>query len=61
MRSDKRLLVLLGLLVVGLPMAAWWLPFPGPASVGIAVAAGIGLTWLGFKAVSDVIDTTRRE
>lgn len=60
-RHDWRLLALLGILVVGLPIATWWLPFPGAASVGIAVVAGLGLSWLGYKAIGDVISTTIRE
>jgi hypothetical protein len=60
LRSDKRLLALLAFLVVGVPILVGWLPVPVAASVSIGVVAGIVLTWLGYKAISDVIETTIR-
>jgi hypothetical protein len=60
-RADTRLLGLLALLVVGLPIATWWLPLPGAASISIAVVAGVGLAWLGYRAIGDVIERTIRE
>jgi hypothetical protein len=60
-RSDKRLLGLLALLVIGLPIVTWALPLPGAASISIAVVAGVGLSWLGYEAIGDVIERTIRE
>jgi uncharacterized membrane protein len=60
-RTNTRLLGLLGLLVVGLPIATWWIPLPGAASISIAVAAGVGLSWLGYEAIGDVIERTIRQ
>jgi len=60
-RTNRRLLGLLALLVVGLPIMTWAIPLPGAASIIIALGVGVGLSWLGYKAIGDVIERTFRE
>jgi hypothetical protein len=57
-RTDKRFLALVAILVVFPPILTWWIQLPGAAVIGIAEIFGVAAAVAGYKAISEVIKHT---